>query len=103
MSDVDNGICAGCQKKGLPLQLHAFFESHANLAKYFYQRLFPHCKYPLPHVPRRYSDWFGACYVCDCSGKPPLLIICNYAVLLAFHQLPVILHKNKEIYIFFVF
>jgi hypothetical protein len=95
MSDVDNAICAGCQTKGLLTQLYAFFESHANLAKHFYQRLFPDCKYPLPHIPRGYSDWFGACYVCDCSGKSLLLLLWNCAVVLAFHQLLMILNKNE--------
>ena len=75
MNGVENGMCAGCQTKGILIQLHAFFESHSNFAKYFYQRLLSDCKYSLPHVSRGYSDWFGACYVCDCSGKSFLLLL----------------------------
>lgn len=78
-------VCfAGCETKGLFIQLHAFFESHASPAKHFHQRLFSDCKYPLPHFSSGYSDWFAACYVCDCSGKPLLLIFKDVNAMLCF-------------------
>jgi len=70
---LTNFMCAGCQTEGILIQLYAFFESHANLAKYFYQCLLSNCRYPLPHLSRCYNNWFGACDVCDCPGKPSLL------------------------------
>lgn len=96
MSDSDNDMCAGCQAKGLFIQLHAVFKSHANLAKYFYQCLFSNCRYSLPHLSRGYNTWSGACYVCYCPGKHSFSVLKRWKMWCTFCvQLSVILQKEN--------